>query len=118
MAMSWSSCVKKTSWPWSKASNSHLSLNKFNSEVSANGSKRRTLQRRRSATHVQGREYPGECRQGHAGSQGPQRGTRQELRRPHRHQGRRVGSEGNRTQGQVREHGRADGERGHVQHLG
>ena len=32
------------------------------------------------------------------------------LRRPDRHQGRRVGREGNRAQGQVREHGRADGE--------
>src|SRR6202789_1358801 len=94
MAMSWLSCVKKTSWPWSKASKPLLK----NLEVSANGSKRRTLQRRRSATHVQGCEYSGECREGHAGSQGPQRSARQELRRPDRHQGRRLGGEGNRAQ--------------------
>src|SRR3982075_263458 len=102
MATSWSSCVKKTSWPSSKASNSLLSLtNKFKLEVSANGSKRRTLQRRRSATHVQGCEYSGECRESHAGSQGPQCRARQELRRSHRHQGRCLRRQGNRTQRQV-----------------
>jgi len=36
--------------------------------------------------------------------------AREELRRPHRHQDGRVGREGNRAQGQIREHGRADGE--------
>jgi chaperonin GroES len=42
--------------------------NRIQIEVSANGSKRRTLQRRRPATHVQGCECSGECRQGNARS--------------------------------------------------
>ena len=69
------------------------------------------------ATHVQGREHPRQCRQGDARPQGPQCRARQELRRSHRHQGRRVRREGNRAQGQVREHGRADGEGSRFQHL-
>ena len=32
------------------------------------------------------------------------------LRRPHRHQGRCVGRQGNRAEGQAPEHGRADGQ--------
>ena len=36
---------------------------------------------------------------------------------PTDHQGRRLGREGNRAEGQVREHGRADGEGSRFQHL-
>ena len=57
-----------------------------------------------------GRERPGRRGQGDPRPQGPQRGARALLRRAHHHQGRRVGGEGNRAEGQVREHGRADGE--------
>ncbi len=46
------------------------------------------------------------------GPQGPQRRSRQELRRTAHHQGRRHRRQGNRAQGQVREHGRADAARG------
>ena len=40
------------------------------------------------------------------------------LRRAHRHQGRRLGRQGDRAEGQVREHGRADGEGSRLQDLG
>ena len=46
---------------------------------------------------------------------GPQCRARAQLRRADDHQGRCVGREGNRAQGQVREHGRADGEGSRVE---
>ena len=49
------------------------------------------------------------------GPQGPQRRHRQELRRTAHHQGRRHRRQGNRAQGQVREHGRADGPRSRLE---
>ena len=48
------------------------------------------------------------------GPRGPQRRAREVVRRAQRHQGRRDGGQGNRARGQVREHGRADGEGGRV----
>jgi hypothetical protein len=44
------------------------------------------------------------------GPKGPQRHPRQVLRRADGHQGRRLRRQGNRAQGQVREHGRTDGQ--------
>ena len=57
------------------------------------------------------RRYPRRCGEGDSGPQGPQRRHRQELRRAAHHQGRRHRRQGDRAQGQVREHGRADGAR-------
>ena len=57
------------------------------------------------------RRYPRRCSEGDARPQGPQRRHRQELRRSAHHQGRRHRRQGDRAQGQVREHGRADGAR-------
>ena len=48
------------------------------------------------------------------GPEGPQRHHREELRLAHGHQGRRHRRQGDRARGQVREHGRADGEGGRV----
>src|SRR5215475_9054356 len=45
----------------------------------------------------------------HFGPEGPQCGDRKEVWRPHHHQGRRHGCEGNRTEQPAREYGRADG---------
>ncbi len=47
--------------------------------------------------------------------QGPQRGPREEVRRPDHHQGRCDGREGNRAQRSAGEHGRADGARSGLQ---
>ena len=63
------------------------------------------------------RQHPVECRQGDLGTEGAQRRARQVLRRPHGDQGRRLCRQGDRTQGQVREHGRADGQGGRQQDL-
>ena len=62
------------------------------------------------ATHGRRREHPRQRSQSDPGPEGPQRGARALLRRPHRDQGRRVGRQGNRTEGQAPEHGRADGQ--------
>ena len=59
--------------------------------------------------------HPGGRREGDAGSEGPQRGAGQVVRRAADHQGRRDGRQGDRAQRQVREHGRADGARSREQ---
>jgi hypothetical protein len=56
-------------------------------------------------------------RQGHPRPQGPQRGDREVLRLPRGHQGRRHRRQGDRARGQVREHGRPDGQGGRLQDL-
>ena len=75
------------------------------------------VRRSRPHAHAARRQYPGRRGESHARSQGPQRGAGEILRRPDDHQGRRLRRQGNRAQGQVREHGRADGEGSRFQDL-
>ena len=60
--------------------------------------------------HRRGRQYSRRCGQGDPRPQRPQRRSRAFLRRADHHQRRRVGGERDRAQGQIRKHGRADGE--------
>ena len=106
-------CAKTTS---SASSANRPHPNKASGETN-HGSQRRPLRRERTQQDGERREHPRQRRQDHARPQGPQRRARAQLRRADDHQGRRVGREGNRAQGQVREHGRADGEGSRVQDL-
>ena len=101
-----SSCAKKTSWPSSR-SNRRTQTWLPKKYVSAMTPAR--------ACCAASTSWPMPSR--HPRPQGPQCRAREELRRPDRHQGRRVRREGNRAEGQVREHGRADGEGSRFQHL-
>ena len=61
------------------------------------------------------RESTGGRGEDHARPQGPQRGSGQEIRLPHDHQGRRDRGQGDRVAGCAGEHGRPDGARSGVQ---
>ena len=71
----------------------------------------------RPAHKIARRQRPGRRGQGYPRPEGPQRGAGAILRRPDRHQGRRDRGQGNRAEGQVREHGRANGQGSRFQDL-
>ena len=76
-----------------------------------NGCQGRTFFLRRARQDAARRRHSRQRRQGDAGPQGPQRHSRQVVRRTSHHQGRRHRRQGDRARGQVREHGRPDGAR-------
>ena len=84
-------------------------------ETEDNGCQRRTFFLRRARENAARRRHSRQRRQGDAGPQGPQRHSRQVVRRSPHHQGRRHRRQGDRARGQVREHGRADGARGRLE---
>ena len=67
---------------------------------------------------ARGCRHSGRRGEGDAGTQGSPRRAEQELGRADRHERRCIGREGNRTEGQVRKHGRATGEAGCEQNIG
>ena len=111
-------CAKTTSSASSPEAPDDQLLEQTVLRSNENGSQRRTLRRGRPQQNGERREHTRERRQDNARPEGPQRRARAQLRRADHHQGWCVGREGNRAQGQVREHGRADGEGSRVQDLG